>query len=120
MRYEKFNHNTQIGRGPGPGPKPIQNIREAVVSNNNSIHVRWYKGALRAAIYRNAVKVGVIEVTDNDLTEEQVREEIKKEILGGAFDNELTDIYNRKVRERYHRLKAKKEATQNDQSKNTN
>jgi len=79
--------------------KTIEEIRTAVASNDKNIKVSSYEGKTRASIYRNYVKVLVVEISgqeeaqQEEYSPQEVRAYIKAQILAGAFDQQLTDGY---------------------------
>ena len=64
-----------------------------------------YRGKIRAAIYRNGVKVAVVEF-EGEISEEEVVKKLKEEVLKGTFDRQLTEVYRKVMEERKARRKA--------------
>lgn len=88
--------------------KPIEGIRKTVVDNDRNFRIGTYEGHKRVAVYRNAIKVAVVQV-EEDLSDEQILRDIKSEILAGTFDRQITEVYQKLYRARQNRKKAKKE-----------
>jgi hypothetical protein len=77
-------------------PMPIEMVRRSVVEQPGSIKLGTYYNKKRAAIYRGHVKVATVEMhfdADENLSDVQIREVLKTQILRGTFDKELTEVY---------------------------
>jgi len=83
--------------------RDIEDIRELVAKNEKGIKIAEYGNVKRVSIYRNTIKVAVVEV-GKDLSDKYIREEIKKEILKGTFDKAITvtytEIYGARAKQR--------------------
>jgi hypothetical protein len=98
MEYKVLDRDASISlRGK---KKTVEEIRETVARNERNIRIGTYYGKRRAGIYRNGIKVVVLEIEDKTLAPERIREELKQEILNGMFDEQLTILYGELLRER--------------------
>ncbi len=101
FEYKKVNRDIRL-----KSAKTIEEIRKMVANNDRSIKVTrdikvWY-----AALYRNGIKVAVVEV-QNGMTEHQIREGIRSEVLLGSFDPELLGTHDELYRRKLEKRKAK-------------
>jgi hypothetical protein len=76
------------------GAKTIENIREKVVSQNQHFRISTFEGKQRAGIYLHGVKAAVVEVDDERLSEKEVLNNLKEEVLKGTFDEQLLEVTN--------------------------
>jgi hypothetical protein len=74
---------------------PIQEIRQNVAKNPKNVVIGMADGKRRIGLYRNTYKLDTIEIeAADDLSDSQIREFIKKKILAGDFDYQITTFYN--------------------------
>ena len=91
--------------------RTIEQIRETVAARDRNFRVSRYKGRIRAAIYRNGVKVAVVEF-EEEMSEDEVVEKLKEEVLKGTFDRQLTEVYRKVMEERKARRRARAEGAE--------
>jgi len=107
MEFKILDRNEPISeRG---RKRTIEQIRQTVASRDRNFRVSRYQGKVRAAIYRNGVKVAVVEF-EGEVSEEEVVEKLKEEVLKGTFDRQLTEVYRKVMEERKARKKAREKA----------
>ena len=102
IEYRKINRGTRL-----KSTKTIEEIRKMVASNDRSIKVARYGKLWYAAIYRNAIKIAMVEIK-NGVTEQQIREGLRNEILLGSFDSELINSHEELYRRKLENRKARK------------
>jgi hypothetical protein len=75
-------------------PSPVEKVRTQIVrgtgGRQKSILIRTFKDKKRVSIYRGNTKVVALEIKE-DLSDEEILKEIKREILSGRFDYEITE-----------------------------
>ncbi len=99
IEYRKIDRDTRL-----KSTKIIEEIRKTVANNDRSVKVARYGKLWYAAVYRNGLKVALVEIQNSGITEKQIREALYSEILLGKFDEELMktheELYNKKLEKR--------------------
>jgi len=81
--------NSDTGRA-----MPIEEIRQNVAKNRKNIVIGLAEGKRRIGLYRNTYKLDTIEIeSEDDYTDEQIREFVKQKIIDGTFDRQITTVY---------------------------
>lgn len=83
--------------------RTIEEIRETVAGRDKNFKVSEYQGKVRVAIYRNGVKVAVVEF-EGDVDEKEAVKRLKEEVLKGTFDRQLTEVYRKVMEERKRKV----------------
>jgi hypothetical protein len=76
----------------------IEDIRERVANSERTIRIGDYNGQKRIVLQRNTVrlKIFTVPVEAQALTDDQVREWVRRKIRRGDFDYEITTLYHEK------------------------
>jgi hypothetical protein len=73
---------------------PIEDVRKKVIQNPKNIVVGSFNGGKRVSVYRNTYRVATLAIKNGeDSTNEQIREFVKRKIMNGDFDKEITQVY---------------------------
>ena len=89
--------------------RTIEEIRQTVAQRDRNFKISKYEDKYRVAIYRNGIKVAVVEIEEEGITEDEILNNIKEEILKGTFDEQLTKVYRQVLEERKKKREKKEE-----------
>ena len=92
MGFKILDRGKNIEKRP---KKSIEEIRKDIVSDDNSIKVVNRGGMTYITIYRNFIKVAILEPDEilMQLSEDGIKDKIKDEVLKGTFDYQLIEEY---------------------------